>query len=232
MENRLLEDQPRSSINTHREVIKEHFKAAISVDCVIFGYDSPNLKILTMTSLLDSFDGQPSLIGDLVDRDETLEDAAERILELRTGLRGVHMEQIKSFGAPDRHPLGRVITVAFYALVSVHEVQIDTSKKEHPQWVNIQSLSNMAFDHLAILKESLKILRRRFFTDTLYANLLPEKFTLSELQLLSEEVLRRKFDKRNFRKKILNADELIETDEFQKNVNHRPARLYRLRGIE
>ena len=218
-----------SNINSHREVIKDHFKAAISVDCVIFGYDSPDLKILTMTSLLDSFAGMPSLIGDLVGPNETLEDAAERILEYRTGLKNVHLEQVKSFGAPERHPLGRVITVAFYALVGVQDVQIDREKDNHPKWIPIQSISEMSFDHLTILKESLKILRRRFFSDMLYANLLPPTFTLSEFQNLSEEVLRKKFDKRNFRKKILNSDRLIETDEYQKNVNHRPAKLYRLR---
>ena len=216
-------------IHTHREDIKEYCDAAISVDCVIFGYDSPHLKILTMNSLLDSFDGLPSLVGDLVSNHETLEDAAKRILRFRTGLQNVHMQQVKSFGAPDRHPLGRVVTIAFYALVNVNDVQIDDTRQHHPQWTDIQAISGMAFDHADILRESLALLRRRFFTDQLYSNLLPELFTLSELQSLSEQVLQKTFDKRNFRKKILNQDQLIDTEEYQKHVNHRPAKLFRLR---
>ncbi len=215
-----------SNINSYKEEIKELFKAAISVDCVIFGYDNQALKILTIHSELEAYKGLYSLVGDLVHPDETLENAAERILEYRTGLRNVHLEQIKSFGNPNRHPVGRVITTAFFSLINIDEYNIDIHKGLHPEWIDIKSIDKMAFDHKEILSESLKNVRRHFFSDALYANLLREKFTLSELQELSEAVLDKKFDKRNFRKKMLNSNYLIETDERQLNVNHRPARLY------
>jgi 8-oxo-dGTP diphosphatase len=218
----------KAIIHSHEEEIRDFFHAAITVDCVIFGYESPDLKILTIQSYVEHFKGMTSLVGDLVQRDETLENAAARILEYRTGLRGVHLDQIKTYGHPDRHPLGRVITTAFYSLINIRDFKIDEKKGEHPEWVAMRNIDKMAFDHLEILRESLKVLRHRFFDDALYASLLPEKFTLSELQHLSEEVLQTKFDKRNFRKKMLNTDDLIETDEQQLNVNHRPAKLYRV----
>lgn len=212
----------------HAERFERLSKAAISVDCVVFGYDHEDLKILTIHSELDEFRGMHCLVGDLVQPQETLEAAAIRILEERTGLTDVPLEQVKTFGDPTRHPSGRVITIAFYTLINIDDYTIDTLKDLEPEWVEVKSLETMAFDHIHILHESLQKLRRRFFSDALFANLLPDRFTLSELQLLSEEVLQRKFDKRNFRKKMLNADILIDTGEQQVNVSHRPAKLYQI----
>lgn len=212
----------------HAERFERLAKSAISVDCVVFGYDHEDLKILTIRSELNEFRGLHCLVGDLVRPEETLEAAAVRILEERTGLTGVPLEQVKTFGDPRRHPSGRVITIAFYTLINIDDYAIDKLKDLEPEWVEVKRLDNMAFDHMNILKASVKKLRRRFFSDALFANLLPDKFTLSELQLLSEEVLQRSFDKRNFRKKMLNGGILMDTGERQTNVNHRPAKMYRI----
>ena len=217
-----------SSISLHKEKIKGLFQAAISIDCVVFGYDNPSLKILALQSELEPYAGLYSLVGDLVQPDETLEHAAQRILLERTGLKEVKLEQVKTFGKPDRHPLGRVISTAFFALVNSHDYKVDPKIGLHPKWTSIEQMDEMAFDHKEILHESLKIVRRRFFSDALYAELLPPVFTLSQLQYLSEAVLNKKFDKRNFRKKMLNSEYIEETAERQINVSHRPARLYKV----
>ena len=216
------------SISSHKEKIKDLFQAAISIDCVVFGYDNPSLKILALQSELEPFAGMYSLVGDLVLPDETLEDAAQRILFERAGLSNLKLEQVKTFGKPDRHPLGRVISTAFFALVNSDDYKVDAEMGLHPKWTRITDINEMAFDHKEILFESLKIVRRRFFSDAIYADLLPKLFTLSELQYLAEAVLNKKFDKRNFRKKMLNSEYIVETDERQINVSHRPARLYKV----
>lgn len=217
-----------SNINSHKEEIKELFKAAISVDCAIFAYDDQTLKILCIHSELEEYAGLYSLVGDLVHPNETLEGAANRILEHRTGLTGVPLRQVKAFGDPQRHPAGRVITIAFFALIDMDINAIDHMRDRRPEWVPVRSINTMAFDHAQILKDSIKAFRERFFRDALYADLLPEKFTLSDLQKLSEEVLQKKFDKRNFRKKMLSSSHIEDTQEMQKNVNHRPAKLFRI----
>ncbi len=216
----------KSSLSAHKENAKDLFSAAISVDCVIFGYEHASLRVLCIHSEFQEYEGLPSLVGNLVLPNQTLDEAAELILETRTGLKGIRLQQIKSFGSPHRHPAGRVVTVAFCALINIKDYAIDEKRGLHPQWLDLNAINEMAFDHKEILSESLLYLKHRFFTDMLYASLLPEQFTLSELQQLAEVVLDEKFDKRNFRKKMLNSGLIIETNLRQQNVSHRPAKLF------
>ena len=213
-------------INTYRKEIQGYFHAAISVDCVVFAYEAPHIKILNIHSDLDTFRGMLSLIGDLVRDDENLDQAALRILRERTGLRNIHLKQVGAFGQPRRHPLGRVISVAYYALINKRQVTLDENKPLAPEWINLCDVPDLAFDHNLILDTCLEHLKADLLDHHIWKNLLPELFTLSELQTLIEAVLGTKMDKRNFRKKMLQSGILRDTKRMQVNVAHRPARLY------
>lgn len=218
-----------NTLLTHNEEVRDLFQAAISVDCVLFGYAGDELMVLTVNSELEEYHDLHSLVGGIIFNSETLEDAAARVLKTRTGLTNVPLEQIKTFGKPDRHPLGRVITIVFYAMVNMQDYQPDPTNGFHPVWTPARSIDRMAFDHKEILNECLEIIKHRFLDEALFAHLMPQKFTLSQLQQLFEHVMDTKLDKRNFRKKLLSTDHLVETDERQLNVNHRPAKLYQVR---
>ncbi len=215
------------NINLHMREIEDHFKAAISVDCVIFGYDESELKVLTLDCNMDPYLGLPSLLGDLVKNDENLDEAATRILYQRTGITDVFLEQVKAFGELDRHPMGRVVTIAYYALIKVDEYgQNGMESKHNAKWRTIGSLKEMAFDHKKILNASLHLLRKRLIEYPLWMKLLPEHFSLPELQNLFEAVLAKPLDKRNFRKKISKLGIIKEVGKKQEDVPHRPAKLY------
>lgn len=171
-----------------------------------------------------------ALPGDLVYPNEDLDAAAERVLEELTGLRGVYLEQVKAFGAVNRHPLGRVITVAYYSLIKIADYALTpASFARSAHWHKVTEVGELAFDHNDILETCLRRLQRKVRTTPIGFELLPQKFTLSELQQLYDVILNlpKKLDKRNFRKKILAMNVLIELNEVQEGVAHRPARLYR-----
>ncbi len=176
---------------------------------------------------MEPYIGLWSLIGDLLRVNEDLEGAAKRILKRRTGLDNVFMEQTKAFGDVGRHPLGRVITVAYYSLVKISEYELSNAPEyREAHWHNISDISDLAFDHLDILKECLALLRKHVREAPVGFNLLSPKFTLSQLQNLYETILGKPLDKRNFRKKILKMKILKDVGEIQKNVPHRPGKLY------
>jgi 8-oxo-dGTP diphosphatase len=160
--------------------------------------------------------------------DETLEEAARRELEEETGLVNVFLEQLHAFGQVDRDPRERVVSVAYYALVNLadHKVQAATDARD-AAWFGVHDVPSLAFDHAAIVQMALERLRGRLRTEPIGFELLPKKFTLSQLQHLYELVLERELDKRNFRKRVLAMDLLIETDEVEQDVAHRAARLFR-----
>jgi 8-oxo-dGTP diphosphatase len=213
--------------NGHTNEVSDYFKAGISIDCVVFGYDPPHLKILCIESDFEGFQGMKSLVGDLVYPYENLYDAAYRILNERTGLEDIHLQQVGAFGDPDRHPFGRVISIAYYALIDLAKSNLDTALPLKPSWINVDAIPNLAFDHNSILKNSINKLRRDFLRKQEWSNLMPEKFTLSELQTLIEAVLGYKMDKRNFRKKMLQSGNLKDLNRVQDNVAHRPAKLFK-----
>jgi len=208
--------------------VYEYPRPALTVDCVVFGLDDEDLKVLLIQRALAPFEGQWALPGGFVRVDETLEDAARRELEEETALTQVFLEQLYTFGEVDRDPRERVVSVAYYALVNLtdHKVHAATDARD-AAWFAVHDVPSLAFDHADILSTALERLRGKLRYQPIGFELLPKKFTLSQLQHLYELVLERALDKRNFRKRVLAMDLLIETDEVQQDVAHRAARLYR-----
>lgn len=208
------------------ELVKEYPKVPITVDCAIFGFEENKLKILLIKSDLEVFDGRLSLLGDMVHDNEELDDAAYRILKERTGMNDVFLEQVRTFSHPSRHPGGRVITVAYCSLLNInhHELKIHDNDLN---WHTVSTLKEMAFDHKQIVDSCYAWLQKRIQEHPLGFNLLPEKFSLRELQNLYEAILGVTLDRRNFRKKFASMDLLIDIDEMEQDVPHRPGKLYK-----
>ncbi|WP_224247657.1 NUDIX hydrolase [Hyalangium gracile] len=206
----------------------EYPRPALTVDCVVFGMDEEDLKVLLIKRGLEPFLGKWALPGGFVRMDESLDDAARRELEEEAGIRPSHLEQLYSFGAPGRDPRGRVVTVAYFALVKLsdHRVHASTDARE-AAWFSVWDAPKLAFDHADILGTALQRLKGKVRYQPIGFELLPPKFTLTQLQRLYEIILERQLDKRNFRKKILSMDLLEELDEVEQDVSHRAARLYR-----
>ncbi|MEL6545111.1 MAG: NUDIX domain-containing protein [Myxococcota bacterium] len=201
-------------------------KLLLTVDCVVFGLDDTHLKVLLIQRKNAPFAGDWALPGGFVRPGEDLEEAARRELEEETGVRDVFLEQLYTFGATERDPRDRVVSVAYYALAKLRELHASTDASD-ARWFEVRSAPTLAFDHDQILRVAQERLRGKVRYQPIGFELLPTKFTLSELQKLYETVLERDLDKRNFRKKILAMGLLDELDERQKAVAHRAARLYR-----
>jgi len=217
----------------------------ISIDCVIFGFDFEKLNVLLLERTLKDEKGKTvfsdhSLVGQHIMDNESLEDAAYRILLETTGLSDIYLEQFNAFGAPNRlekeraklwlksigkNPDERVITVGYYSLVVTSAVNVSYSQR-HASWFPIKEVKSLAFDHDLILKKALEALRRKIKSDPIAFELLPIKFTLSQLQRLYEVVLDISIDKRNFRKKVLQSNYIVPLNEKQKDVTHKPAQLF------
>jgi 8-oxo-dGTP diphosphatase len=214
----------------------------VSVDCVVFGFDNKALKVL----LIEQKDlGQAfklALPGDLVLEEESLDSAANRVLFELTQLSGIYLHQFHAFGDPNRvknvtdlawlqsyreNPQARVITVAYFALVKMDDFQPEASSfAERVYWQDIHEIPKLAFDHNEIFESALNSLREQFEIKHLGFELLPEKFTLNQLQVLHEAVLDKELDKRNFRKKVMKESWVTPLEEKQLGVLHKPARLY------
>ncbi|HRP16898.1 MAG TPA: NUDIX domain-containing protein [Ginsengibacter sp.] len=203
-------------------------KMAISVDCVIFGFDENTLKVLLIRSDLKKYKGKWTLLGDLVKPDEDLDAAAYRVLKQRTGMKDVYLEQVKAFGEVDRHPAGRVVTVAYCSLINIQNHQLQILDNEI-HWHSVDSLKDkeLGFDHERIFDTCYRWLQKRVQEHPLGFNLLPKKFSLRELQNLYEAILSKKLDRRNFRKKFFSMDFLVDTGEEERDVPHRPGKLYK-----
>ncbi|HKK79610.1 MAG TPA: NUDIX domain-containing protein [Phaeodactylibacter sp.] len=204
-------------------------RPALTVDCVIFGLDeSQELKVLLIQRDQEPFAGKWALPGGFVEMDEPLEQAALRELEEETGVREVFIEQLYTFGAPERDPRGRVVSVAYYALVNLSEHPVQAaSDARKVDWYGLNELPGLGFDHRQILKAAVDRLRAKVRYQPIGFELLPEHFTLSQLQRLYETVLGvEELNKRNFRTRILKMGVLEEVGK-QEGVAHRPAKLYR-----
>lgn len=203
-------------------------RPALAVDCVVFGLDDGDLKVLLIQRDLEPFRGRWALPGGFVRVEETLEDAARRELAEETGLDRVWLEQLYTFGDLDRDPRERVVSVAYYALVKLadHRVQAATDARD-AAWFSVAELPTLAFDHERVVEVALQRLKGKVRYQPIGFELLPPKFTLSQLQKLYETVLQVPLDKRNFRRKVLGMELLVELDEVEKDVAHRAARLYR-----
>ena len=206
----------------------EYPRAALAVDCVVFGLAGNELKVLLIERGLEPFKGMWALPGGFVHLDETLDEAALRELREEAGVKDVYLEQLYTIGTVDRDPRERVVSVSYYALVKLsdHQVQAATDAND-AQWFAKESLPQLAFDHQRIVDIAFERLQGKIRYQPIGFELLPEKFTLTQLQRLYETVLDRSLDKRNFRKKILEMDLLIALDEKEVNVAHRAARLHK-----
>lgn len=216
----------------------------VSVDCVVFGFDEEALRVLLIEQRpVGNMRAQLALPGDLVYETEDLDQAANRVLKELTHLDGVYLKQFQTFGDPDRvtnvkdqewlrnfrdNPAARVITVAYYSLVKMEKYNPEAASFAGKAiWQDVNEVPELAFDHNLIFDSALARLREEFELKNIAFELLPKKFTLSQLQMLHEIVLGVKLDKRNFRKKLKKSDGLIALDEKQKGVDHKPAQLFK-----
>lgn len=213
------------SILSIQSELEQTNRIAISVDCVIFGFDENKLKVLLIRSDLKKYKGKWSLLGDLIKPNEDLDKAAYRVLQQRTGLNDIYLEQVHTFGEVKRHPAGRVITVAYYSLINTEHHKLKIYDNEL-HWHDVQNISDLAFDHQQIFDTCYKRLQKRIQEHPLAFNLLPKKFSLRELQNLYESILDTKMDRRNFRKKFFAMDLLTDLKEMERDVPHRPGKLY------
>lgn len=218
----------KMSFTSKQDILKDFFHAAFSVDNVVFGFDEGDLKVLLIFRGAEPHKGMWALPGDLVRLDEDLDLAAERVLHDLTGLSNIFMEQIRTFGKVDRHPFGRVITVAYYALVKTQDYKVSAAAwAEEAKWFSVHELPPLPFDHLEIIEFAKKSFKEKARTQPIGFELLPKHFTLTQIQHLFEAILEEKLDIRNFRKKILSTGLLIDTQKIEKGKAHRPAALYR-----
>ena len=225
-EEKLSQHKGVKTLQTIQSEVQNTNRIALSVDCVIFGFDENKLKVLLIRSDLKKFHNKWSLLGDLVFPNEDLDAAAYRVLKQRTGLSDVYLEQVHTFGTVNRHPAGRVVTVTYCSLINVQHHKINILDNEL-HWHDVKTVTDLAFDHQQIFDNCLQRLQKRVQEHPLGFNLLPKKFSLRDLQNLYEAILNIKMDRRNFRKKFFSMDFLIDLEEMEQDVPHRPGKLYK-----
>jgi len=201
-------------------------KYLVSVDCVIFGYEDQELKVLLCPRLVNPNYGSWSLMGGFLHPDESLDKAAIRVLKSTVGLENIYLEQVKTFSEPDRDSGGRVISQAYFALIRISEQDKQLVRNKGGHWWEISGLPEMIFDHKQMIEESLKKLQSVAFTDLIGRELLPEKFTLSQLQKLYNVIFGKNFDTANFRKKVLSTGKLIRLNEKETKSSKKGAFYY------
>lgn len=206
---------------------KEHDRILVALDCIIFGFDRSGLKLLLIKRDFEPEKGKWSLMGGFLNRDESLDDAADRILHKLTGLKNVYLEQLYGFGEVDRDPVERTISIAYYALINIREHDKELMDKYSARWFPINDLPDLIFDHNEMVEAAKSRLKYRASHEPVGFELLPEKFTMPELQILYEGIYETKLDKRNFRRRILSMDILTKTDEKQKKYSKKGAFLYK-----
>jgi 8-oxo-dGTP diphosphatase len=208
--------------------LNDYPKPSVTVDTIIFTVIDDDLKVLLIKRGIKPFLNQWAIPGGFIHLDENLEDAAKRELEEETGVKDIYLEQLYTFGDVGRDPRGRVLTVAYMALMGSSEVKLraSTDSKE-VKWFSVKNLPKLAFDHRKVLDYSLKRLRWKFEYTCAGFALLPKKFTVSSLQKIYEIVQDKEFDKRNFRKKLFSLN-ILKEEGMEEDVSYRPAKLYSL----
>lgn len=203
-----------------------YHKQLLALDCIIFGFDEGELKILLIKRDFEPAKGRWSLMGGFLDPDESLDESARRILYRLTGLENVFMEQLYAYGDVTRDPGERTISVAYYALLRIIDYNKDLVKSYSAQWHPISKIPDLIFDHNKMVTRALETLRRKARYRPIGFELLSEKFTLPQLQSLYEAIYQKKFDKRNFRKKIIAMDLLKKHGEKDMEGSKKGAYLY------
>ena len=201
-------------------------KFYVSVDCIIFGFYEGELNLLLLKRNFEPALGEWSLMGGFVQENESVDDAAKRVLAELTGLDQVYMEQVSSFGAIDRDPGERVVSIAYYALININEYDRELVQRHNAFWVNINELPPLIFDHQAMVEQARALMQQKASVAPIGFNLLPKLFTLSQLQSLYEAIYGEAIDKRNFRKRIAEMDYIEKTDLIDKTSSKRGAALY------
>lgn len=204
-----------------------HPKFHVALDCIIFGFDRGELKLLIHKRRFEPARGGWSLFGGFLKEDESLEEAANRILHELTGLEEIYMEELQTYGDIDRDPAGRVISVAYFALIPAHRYSEAYSTRYGATWVSLKDLPPLIMDHDTMVEKALRRLQRRASSQPIGFELLPKEFTIPQLQALYEAIFQSRVDKRNFRKKILSMGVLVKLEEKDMSNSRKGAFLYR-----
>ena len=198
----------------------------VGIDCIIFGFLEGELSLLLLQRNFEPARGEWSLMGGFVQEDESVDDAAKRVLSELTGLDKVYMEQVGAFGNIHRDPGGRVISVAYYALINIDEYDHDLVRQHNAHWVNINEVPPLIFDHTEMVRRARMLMCQKAATEPIGFNLLPRLFTLTQLQSLYEAIYGEPLDKRNFRKRVAEMNYIEKTDKVDKTGSKRGAALY------
>ena len=199
-----------------------------AIDCIIFGFDGCELKLLLIKRGFEPAKGKWSLMGGFVQTNEALDDAAVRILKQLTGLENVYMEQLHTFGHPDRDPIERTISVGYFALIDINQYQQQLSEDYHAEWFSLKELPRLIFDHMKMVETAKAKLCYKAALHPILFKLLPEKFTIPQLQNLYDGIYDIEFDKRNFSRKVISTGLLIKQKEKEKNGSKKGAFYYKI----
>lgn len=205
---------------------KREDKIVVAVDCIIFGFDSGNLKILLIKRDFEPEKGKWSLIGGFLKKDESLDEAANRVLKVMTGLDDIYMEQFYAYGAINRDPADRTLSIAYYALINIEDNNEAIIEKYSAQWFSVEDKPKLIFDHDDMVEHGMRRLQYRTSTRPIGFELLPNKFTMRQLQNLYESIIGKKLDKRNFISKINTLDVLIKLNEKDMSDSRKGSFLY------
>ncbi|GAA0546809.1 NUDIX hydrolase [Chitinophaga japonensis] len=200
----------------------------VAIDCIIFGFDGQDLKLLVIKRGFEPEKGKWSLMGGFVQPDEGFEQAASRILKVLTGLEGVYMEQLFAFGNPGRDPMERTISAAYFALIDINDYKQQLSDEYRAEWISLKKLPRLIFDHAEMVSMAQARLRYKAAIHPILFELLPQKFTIPQLQILYEAVYDTVFDKRNFSRKVLSTGLLIKQKDKERASSKRGAFYYKL----
>lgn len=212
-------------IFTMKQDYSHYPRHLVAVDCIIFGFDGENLKILLVQRNFEPKMGEWSLMGGFINDNETSDQAANRVLNTLTGLENIYLEQLNTYTEIHREPTARIMSISYYALINI-EKDIQINEKYSAKWYNLKEHPELIFDHNEMVKDAVLRLRRRASTRPIGFELLPEKFTMKDLQNLYEAIFDEKFDKRNFTSKINALDILVKTDKKDMSSSKKGSFLY------
>jgi len=201
-------------------------KRLLSADCVIFGYEKEQLKLLLFKRIIEPAKGEWSLIGGWIKENESAEDAAMRVLNYITGLKDIYLEQVKVFSKPERDPAGNVLTVVFNALIRIDKHSSELIEEYGASWFAVSEIPHLIFDHDAMVKVAFEKLQLKATYNLIGRQLLPDKFTLTHLRQLYNEIFQKEFDPGNFRKKVLSLKQLQRLDEKDMSESKKGAFYY------
>lgn len=205
---------------------KSEDKVLVALDCIIFGFDNDDLKILLIKRDFEPEKGNWSLIGGFLKKDETLDDAAARVLYRLTGVHDIYMEQFYAFSEVDRDPVERTVSVSYFALINIETHNKELIENYNAKWFSVSKAPDLIFDHNEMLAKAIRRLQRRTSIKPVGFELLPQKFTMLQLQKLYEAILVKKLDKRNFINKINSLDILIKLEEKDMTSSTKGSFLY------